>query len=492
LAAISIGNYISFLSTTYVLIANIYRHTKQSNSEIKGRKRINMEKKNSKETQKKKKVEEKKRDVEESVDTEVQIPATPQNSADNNKDLPNSETRCDDGNHLEERQQGRIVKTEIIADSESSDETQDESSEEEVQQTRTNRRPKRTASGRVKPLLTSKIDIYSLVKEFPEQPTLNEAREKWPVWHKSILELFEYGIKNASEDQKILLLTMRGGPYIRDIVREGREPKTLTAALAKVEQHLNNNTNVVSDQTTFDQLHQHPEEKFEIYAKRVRNMATIMRVKVGDGRLIARIAAGAIAKNELHLFTMTRKEATIDELIAFGTQLENRNVGAFKSKIIPQEINVIDEQSKETDDNQWAMINAYDQRGGQRSNMGPTNTNRPRYGPPMQYNWYGNVRPTFRPSFLQPGPGPSRQHQSMPNAMRGMPRPMWMARPQYNYNPRFGYQQTWCKNCGGQAHNRNQCPAAGQVCMACGGLNHFMRVCPKQENNSAGSSQSKV
>ncbi|CRL01490.1 CLUMA_CG014666, isoform A [Clunio marinus] len=188
-----------------------------------------------------------------------------------------------------------------------------------------------------------RINPLMLVDQFPEDPTMEIAREFWVDWIAMLKRLFKLNPKAFNSDEiQITILVTRGGAFLRNILANSEHefPETFDEAVDRIEQFLRANSNALADEANFGTLKQEGGETFQKFTDRVQKKARVFRLE--ENRVIAQITQGAKQSDKLMDFGIRGKTSLV-ELIGYGNQLEvlmrDKKAEAGKENLLASEIN---------------------------------------------------------------------------------------------------------------------------------------------------------
>ncbi|CRL00712.1 CLUMA_CG013969, isoform A [Clunio marinus] len=187
-----------------------------------------------------------------------------------------------------------------------------------------------------------RINPLMLIDQFPEDPTMEIAREFWIDWIAMLKRIFKLNPKAFNSDEmQITVLITRGGAFLRNILFNAKYvfPKSFDEAVERIEQVFKVNSNHLADETNFGALRQEEDESFQRYSDRVRKKARAFGFE--EKRVIAKITQGAKQKEKLMDFGI-RGKASLVELIGYGNQLEvltrGKKIETEKDNLLTSEV----------------------------------------------------------------------------------------------------------------------------------------------------------
>lgn len=282
--------------------------------------------------------------------------------------------------------------------------------------------------GKFSGMSMAKVNPMMLVDQFPEDPTMDSAREFWVDWISMIKLLFKLNPSTfRSDEMRITLLITRGGAFLRNILANINQeyPETFDEAVETIEEYLRANSNPLADEANFGTLMQEEGESFQKFSDRVKKKARVFRLE--ENRVIAQITRGGKQSEKLMDFGLRGKTSLV-ELVGYGNQLEvllrNRKL----------------EVKRENDSNLPSEVNILRMKQGNR------------------FNPYRKFNDETQHNF-----GRNSQSGSSGYGNKGGMQPI------RNANDSCGF----C----GLKHQFGKCPAYGKICNSCNKKNHFMSVC---------------
>jgi hypothetical protein len=196
-----------------------------------------------------------------------------------------------------------------------------------------------------------KLNPLHLIDSFPEDPSMEAAREFWVDWINMLKKMFAWNTKTIRNDEaRMSILMTKGGSFIRQILAEKLDGLNFKEAENLINDYLCANTNAAIDRATFQKIKQEDGESFQKFVDRVQKKARVFKF-VDKGRVMDQIIAGATATDKITEYTIG-KEVTLKEIIIYGNQLE-----AFEPK---QESNIIRREVNEIKMTQSNRFKPYD------------------------------------------------------------------------------------------------------------------------------------
>lgn len=199
-----------------------------------------------------------------------------------------------------------------------------------------------------KSLPKAKINPLSLIDQFPDEPSLDQAREFWSDWIEMIQMMFTWNPKIFPSDQtKMSVLLAKGGGFIRKILATKLRELSFDQAAAAVNDYFESNSNPLADEAVFRQITQKREDSFEKFADKVVKKARVLWCIFGimdEKRIISQVTAGAIESQKLTDFSL-RGGVILKGILAYGNQLEALNKLQVRD-VLPQEVNEIRDKKR--------------------------------------------------------------------------------------------------------------------------------------------------
>lgn len=271
-----------------------------------------------------------------------------------------------------------------------------------------------------------RINPLTLIDQFPEDPTMEKAREFWVDWIAMIKRLFKLNPSAFPSDEiRITVLITRGGAFLRNVLANTRHefPDTFDEAVTRIDEYFRANSNSLADETSFGTLVQGDGESFQKFSDRVQKKARVFRLE--ENRAISQITRGAKQSDKLMDFGIRGKTSLV-ELIGYGNQLE---------------VLMRDRKPVVTRENEDVLVSEVNAVGMNRNNR-------------------------FRP-YDRPGTGGQSGYLRNTN---------WKDR---QANSSFAGSCGYC----GYKHSFGKCPAFGKICENCKKRNHFKSVCRSKQSS---------